>query len=195
MKIWHIDSSGRLENSHSRKLTRYMVDKLQNKSEKGVIYRDVGKGEGLEYVNDNIISALFIPEDERSNLQKNGLKLSDGVISEAVGSDLWVIGVPIYNFSMPATLKTWADMLARINVTFRYTEKGPEGLLKNKKVFAIITSGGTDIDSEIDFLTPWLRQYMKFIGIDDLTIIKADKYSTDKESALLAEIDNAVASI
>lgn len=195
MKIWHIDSSGRLENSHSRKLTRYMVDKLQNKSEKGVIYRDVGKGEGLEYVNDNIISALFIPEDERSNLQKNGLKLSDGVISEAVGSDLWVIGVPIYNFSMPATLKTWADMLARINVTFRYTEKGPEGLLKNKKVFAFITSGGTDIDSEIDFLTPWLRQYMKFIGIDDLTIIKADKYSTDKESALLAEIDNAVASI
>jgi len=195
MKIWHIDSSGRLENSHSRKLTRYMVDKLQNKSEKGVIYRDAGNGEGLEFVNDNIISALFIPEDERSNLQKNGLKLSDGVISEAVGSDLWVIGVPIYNFSMPATLKTWADMLARINVTFRYTEKGPEGLLKNKKVFAIITSGGTDIDSEIDFLTPWLRQYMKFIGIDDLTIIKADKYSTDKESALLAEIDNAVASI
>ena len=110
-------------------------------------------------------------------------------------SDLWVIGVPIYNFSMPATLKTWADMLARLKVTFQYTEKGPEGLLKNKKVFAIITSGGTQIDSDIDFLTPWLRHFMKFIGIDDLTILKADKYSTEKESTLFAEIDKAVASL
>lgn len=96
---------------------------------------------------------------------------------------------------MPATLKTWADMLARVNVTFEYTEKGPQGLLRKKKVFVIITSGGTEIDSEIDFLTPWLRQYMNFIGVGDLTIIKADKYSIDKESILLTEIDKAVESV
>ena len=141
------------------------------------------------------MSALFISNDERSDLQKKELKPSDKVIKEAMDSDLWVIGVLIYNFSMPATLKTWADMLARLNVTFQYREKGPEGLLKNKKVFAIITSGGTQIDSDIDFLTPWLRHFMKFIGIDDLTILKADKYSTEKESTLFAEIDKAVASL
>ena len=141
------------------------------------------------------MSALFISDDEKSDIQKKELKPSDKVIKEAMDSDLWVIGVPIYNFSMPATLKTWADMLARLKVTFQYTEKGPEGLLKNKKVFAIITSGGTQIDSDIDFLTPWLRHFMKFIGIDDLTILKADKYSTEKESSLFAEIDKAVASL
>ena len=195
MKIWHIDSSARLESSHSRKLTDYMVNKLKMKTKKEVTYRDVGSGEGLAYVNDNIVSALFIPEVERSTLQKKELEPSDELIKEAMTSDLWVIGVPIYNFSMPATLKTWADMLARVNVTFEYTEKGPQGLLRKKKVFVIITSGGTEIDSEIDFLTPWLRQYMNFIGVGDLTIIKADKYSIDKESILLTEIDKAVESV
>jgi FMN-dependent NADH-azoreductase len=156
-----------------------MVDKLQQKTKKNVIYRDVGSGTGLKFVNDNIVSALFIPENERSNLQIEELKPSDEIIKEAIDSDLWIIGVPIYNFSMSATFKTWADMLARLKVTFQYTENGPEGLLKNKKVFVIVTSGGTEIGSDIDFLTPWLRHFMKFMGIDDFTIIKANKESID----------------
>jgi len=179
VKILHIDSSGRLSNSLSRKLTSYMITKLKQKTQKKVIYRDIGSGHGLAYVNNNIAEALFIPDNERSNLQKEELKPSDEVIKEALDSDIWVIGIPVYNFSMPATFKTWADMLARLKVTFQYNENGPEGLLKNKKVFIIVTSGGTEVGSEIDFLTPWLRHYMKFIGIEDLTIIQPNEHSVD----------------
>jgi FMN-dependent NADH-azoreductase len=177
MKILHIDSSARLESSLSRKLTSYMVNELKKKTQKEVIYRDVGRAVGLSFVNDTIVGALFIPDNERSLFQKEELKASDEIIHEAMDSDVWVIGIPIYNFSMPATLKTWADMLARLKVTFHYTEKGPEGLLKGRKVFAIVTSGGTEIDSEIDFLTPWFRHFMKFIGIEDLIIVRPDKKS------------------
>lgn len=93
---------------------------------------------------------------------------------------------------MPNNFKAWADMLARSKKTFTYTENGPQGLLENKKVYVIIASGGTVIDSEIDFCTPWIRQFMKFIGISDLTIIKADRYSEEKEIEVLEIIDQEV---
>lgn len=195
MKIWHIDSSSRTSNSNGRSLSKLLVDKIKAKAKKEVIYRDVGRGEGLSYIDENIASALFISDDQRSDIQKQGLRPSDVIIDEAIDSDVWVLSIPIYNFSMPATFKMWADMLARLNVTFKYTENGPEGLLLNKKVFAIITSGGTQIDSDIDFLTPWLKHYLGFIGINDVSIINAEKYSADKEELVVKQIDKAVSAL
>ena len=92
-----------------------------------------------------------------------------------------VIGSPIYNFGVPAKLKTWADQVARAGVTFKYTLNGPIGLLENKKAYVAIASGGTRVDSEIDFATPWLRQFLKFIGIDDVKVIFADQLNKDQE--------------
>lgn len=85
-----------------------------------------------------------------------------------------MLSLPVYNFTMPSTLKAWADLVARAGTTFRYTESGPEGLLTGKKAYVVIASGGTPIGSEIDFLTPWLRHFLGFLGITDVEIIAAD---------------------
>lgn len=188
MNIWHIDSSGRHEGSHSRELTKLLAGKLAEKNDAEIIYRDVGKG--LPFVDDKIISGLFVPGESRTEEQKDALKPSDEVIKEALESDIWVLGIPIYNFSMPAAFKAWADMLARARVTFKYSENGPVGLLENKKVYAVITSGGTEVGSEIDFLTPWLKHFLKFVGITDLEIIRADKINDKKKSSVIENFRN-----
>ena len=192
MGIYHIDASSKKENSITRRFSKLMVEKLLNKKEQKVTYRDVGQAKGLKFVDSTVVGGLFKPEDGRTEEQKTALKPSDQIIHEATDNDTWVIGLPIYNFSMPATFKTWADMLARARKTFKYTENGPVGLLENKKVYVIIASGGTTIDSEIDFCTPWLRQFMKFVGVNDLTIIKADRYSQEKESDVINQIEKEV---
>jgi FMN-dependent NADH-azoreductase len=110
--------------------------------------------------------------------------LSDKIVSELKYNDVLVIGVPIYNFSMPASLKAWADLAARLGETFRYTETGPVGLLENKKAYVVIASGGTIVDSEIDILTPWLRHFLGFIGIKDVTIIGADVLNQNFDAGL-----------
>ena len=151
--------------------------------------RDVGKADGLAFLDDTSISGLFIDQSQRSASQIKALDDSDLIVKEAFDNEIWVIGLPIYNFSAPATFKTWADMLARSNVTFKYVNGKPVGLLKNKCVFVVIISGGTEMDSEIDFCTPWLRQFMSFIGIDNLNIINATRYSNEKETKVLKDIN------
>jgi FMN-dependent NADH-azoreductase len=188
MGIYHIDASSKINESVTRKFSKLIVEKLLENKNQNVSYRDLGKAEGLRFVDETIVSALFISNEVRSDEQKKALIPSDLVIQEAVDNDTWVIGLPIYNFSVPATFKAWADMLARSGKTFSYTKNGPEGLLKNKKVFVVIASGGTTIDSEVDFCTPWLRHFLTFVGVSDLSIINADKYSTEKEELVMSTI-------
>lgn len=194
MGIYHVDASSRLQNSVTRKFSKYIVNQILESHQQTVTYRDIGQAEGLKFVDDTIVSGLFIPEEKRSEIQKKSLQPSDDIISEAFDNDIWVIGLPIYNFSAPATFKAWADMLARAQKTFKYTEQGPIGLLENKKVFTVIASGGTKIDSEIDFCTPWLRQFMKFLGIPKIEIIKADLYSEDLKPHIERTIDERLKS-
>ena len=99
---------------------------------------------------------------------------SQATIGELQAADTLVLSLPVYNFAMPSTLKAWADLVARAGTTFRYTENGPEGLLTGKKAFVAIASGGTPIGSGIDFLSPWLRHFLGFIGITDVEIVAAD---------------------
>ena len=98
--------------------------------------------------------------------------------------DLIVIGLPIYNFSMPSAFKAWCDLAARVGVTFQYTDQGPVGLLEGKKAIVVISSGGTAVGSSIDFLSPWLRHYLGFIGIHDVDIVQADALNQNAEAAL-----------
>jgi FMN-dependent NADH-azoreductase len=85
-----------------------------------------------------------------------------------------VIASPVYNFAAPATLKAWADLVARVGTTFRYTATGPEGLLTGKKAYLAIASGGTPMGSDIDFMSRWLTFFLGFIGITDVTMVAAD---------------------
>ncbi len=85
-----------------------------------------------------------------------------------------MLGIPVYNFGVPATFKAWADLVARAGTTFKYGANGPEGLLSGKKAYLVAVSGGTPVGSDYDFMTPWLKFFLGFLGITDIEIIAAD---------------------
>ena len=118
--------------------------------------------------------------------------MSGALIEEIKAADVIVIGVPIYNFGVPASLKAWVDQIARAGVTFRYTENGPQGLLDGKRAIIALASGGTAIGSDIDFASDYLRHIMGFIGITEVEIVAADQMMMNGEGALskaAAQID------
>lgn len=171
--ILKIDSSGRKEGSLTRNLTEKIVQKIESNNSK-TIRRDLTAG--IPFVDENWIEANFTSFEQRTNTQKDALKYSDKLVNELMQADEIIIGAPIYNFSVPAVLKAWIDMIARAGVTFKYTENGPQGLLKNKKVYIATASGGVPIGSELDFATKYLKHVMSFIGIHNTTIIDANNY-------------------
>lgn len=115
---------------------------------------------------------LSYPET-RSDSDQAVLSLSDTVVEEVQKADTIIIGAPMYNFSGPASLKAWMDLVARPRVTFSYTFSGPIGLLNNKKAIVVIASGGVAIGSAYDFLSPHIRHFLGFLGIADVTILAA----------------------
>lgn len=168
-KILHIDSSGRKESSVSRKLAHTLIEKLGAEE----THRDISQG--MEFVDDLKIAGYFTPEAERSEEQKQALALSDSLVKELQDHDTYVISVPMYNFTMPASFKAWADLVARAGVTFKYNDQGqPEGLLTGKKAYFVLATGGVPIGSDMDFLKPWLTFFFGFLGVTDIEFITAD---------------------
>ena len=182
MKIYQIDSSARKEGSISRSLAKKLINKIK-KSDDEVIYRDLD--DEMLFVSGLTESGMKIPEDKQTDGHKKMFQLSDKLVEELKDSDVIIISAPIYNFGPPATLKAWSDLAARVNTTFKYTPDGKRiGLLKDKKAYLVITSGGTKIGSEEDFLTPWLKLMLNFFGIMDVKIISADQMAIDYEKSI-----------
>ena len=182
--ILRIEASARQTGSVSRKLTARIIDHLGQQHALRVADRDVSQG--LPFVNDEWVSANFTPEESRTAAQKEILRLSDRLIGEIMQADTLVMGVPIYNFSIPVSLKAWIDLIARAGVTFRYSSEGPVGLLQNKQAILAIASGGTSVGSEIDYATPYLRHALGFIGIHDVRLIAADALSQNADDKIQA---------
>ncbi|MBO1256469.1 NAD(P)H-dependent oxidoreductase [Alteromonas sp. 5E99-2] len=193
MKVWHIDSSGRTDQSHSRRITKQFVDTLSAKTKVHSTSLDVSLG--LPYLTDEMISSYFTPADQRTKAQNLAIVASNNIVTTAKASDIWVMGVPVYNFFAPASFKAFIDLLFRAKETFSYSESGPVGLLENKRVYVVIVSGGTEIGSKEDFLTPWLTHCLNFIGIKHIEFIKADKYTFEKDSVITQQIDNLTSSL
>ena len=182
MKIYQIDSSARKEGSISRSLAKKLINKIK-KPDDEVIYRDLD--DEMLFVSGLTESGMKIPEDKQTEGHKKMFQLSDKLVEELKDSDVIIISAPIYNFGPPATLKAWSDLAARVNTTFKYTPDGKRiGLLKDKKAYLVITSGGTKIGSEEDFLTPWLKLMLNFFGIMDVKIISADQMAIDYEKSI-----------
>ena len=182
MKIYQIDSSARKKGSTSRALAKKLLDKIK-KPEDEVIYRDLD--DEMLFVSGLTESGMKIPENEQTNQHKKMFELSDKLVSELKESDKIIISVPIYNFGPPATLKAWSDLAARVGQTFKYTEDGTRiGLLDDKQVYLVITSGGTKINSKEDYLTPWLIHMLNFFGIKNIEIIAADQMALDYEKSI-----------
>ena len=174
MKILQVSASGRRADSVSRMLSNELIEALEaREGSVEVARRDLS--EGIAHVDEPWIAANFTPEEERTRDQREALSASDALVEELQAADVIVIGSPIYNFGVPAALKAWIDMIARARKTFRYTSDGPEGLLKDKKVYLVIASGGVPVDSDVDFATPYLRYILKFVGLTDVDVIAADQ--------------------
>ena len=128
---------------------------------------------------------MKIDKKDQTEHHKKMFELSDTLVKELKESDIIIISAPIYNYCPPATLKAWSDLAARVGETFRFKPNGRrEGLLKNKKAYLVITSGGTKLNSKEDFLTPWLKFILNFFGIDNVQTISADQMALDYEKSI-----------
>jgi len=193
-QILKISSSGRIEGSASRALSRDLISALKDRyGDIDVVDRDLATG--VPVVDEAWIEANFTPEASRTEQQRKTLAYSDTLVAELQNADVLVIGVSMYNFSITATLKAWIDMIARAHLTFRYTENGPQGLLSGKKAYLVVATGGVPVGSPMDFATPYLRHALAFVGITDVEIVAADRLNSEAEESLnkaRAQIANLV---
>ena len=182
MKIYQIDSSARKEGSTSRRLAKKVLEKIKKPGDE-VIYRDLN--DEMVFVTGLTESGMNIDQKDQNENHKKMFKLSDQLVKELKESDIIIISAPIYNYGPPATLKAWSDLAARVGETFRFKPNGRrEGLLKNKKAYLVITSGGTKLNSSEDFLTPWLKFILNFFGIEKIDIICADQMALDYDKSI-----------
>ncbi len=169
-----INSSGRYQGSVTRAASEQILEKIQSThGDSKVIHRDLAVG--LPFIDEQWIGANFTAPEQRASSQKQSLQLSDQLVNELQTADHLIIASPIYNFSIPAVLKAWIDLIARAKVTFEYTENGPRGLLKDKKAYLVMASGGVPIGSELDLASKYLIQVLGFVGITDIELIDANQ--------------------
>ena len=183
MNILRIDGSMRRTGSISRQLTDEVIDHLLSE-DPGADIRVRDLANPLPHVTEDWINANFTDPDERTEAQKQTLIQSDELVEELEAADTIVIGLPIYNFGVPAAVKAWIDLIARAKRTFRYTDARPEGLLTGKMAYIVVASGGTSLGAEIDFATDYLKFALGFVGIKDVKLIDASAHMSGLDQAL-----------
>ncbi len=182
--ILRIDASLR----HTDSITRGLLDRITTRfPDATVTTRDLSTG--LPLINEAWIGANFTPAEARDEAQNEVLAYSDSLIDEIKSADTLVLGLPVYNFTVPTAFKAWVDLIARVGQTFQYTETGPVGLLSDKRAIIAIGSGGTKVGSDIDFSTGYIRHILGFIGITDVSFVTADAVMMDADAALAAAHD------
>jgi FMN-dependent NADH-azoreductase len=173
----------RRQKSVSRMLADEIVAALgARKSSVNVINRDLAAGIGI--VNAAWIEAERTSEENRTSDQRALLTQSDALVAELQAADDIVIATPIYNFSVPAALKAWIDLICRDKITFVYENDSSRGLLSNKRATVIVTSGGTLAGNDIDFTTSYIRHILSFIGVDDVTMIDVTGLSKNRRKVI-----------
>ncbi len=192
--ILRIEASIKGENSVSRKLTDRLIARLLDTyADASLVSRDLSTG--VNAIDGAWIGAVFTPADARNPAQHEIVAYADTLLAEVKAADIIVIGVPVYNFGVPAQLKSWIDQLARRGETFLYTEKGPQGLLTGKKAIIAMSSDGTKQGSEVDFASGYVKHMLNFFGITDVEIVAADAiaYAPDTTLPKALEAVNALA--
>jgi FMN-dependent NADH-azoreductase len=179
-KVLVVNSSVSGENGQSSQLIEQFVQALPA----GFSRVDVDlAAEAYPHLAMTELAAWMTPETDRSAEQKALAALSDDAIAAVQAADVILVGVPMYNFGVPSQLKAWFDRLARVGITFKYTEQGPIGLLANKPVIFFATRGGIYKDLPADSQTPFLKSFFSFIGLTDLHFIYAEGLNMGAESA------------
>jgi len=181
-QILRIDASMRKNGSYSRPLSERLITQLKRQTPSEVKVRDLA--DGIPFINEAWIEANFTDVTTRTAEQRSILSCSDALVSEIKSADTLVIGLPIYNFNVPAAFKAWIDQVVRAKLTFRYGDDGPEGLLENKKAYVILSSGGTQLGSDLDFVSAYIHHVLGFVGIKDVTIIDSSGIGQDEEKVI-----------
>ncbi|MFD2367193.1 FMN-dependent NADH-azoreductase [Pseudoduganella sp. GCM10020061] len=199
MNILQINSSARATGSESTRMADAIVAKLAAAHPEATVVRRDLATDPHPVLDQDALSALFTPADARTPEQAARVALDDALIAQVQAADVIVLGAPMYNFGMTVQLKGWFDAIARAGVTFRYTASGPEGLLKNKKVYVALSRGGMHRGAVTDTQVPHLKTLLGFLGMTDVTFIYSEGHGMGEEAvakareAANAEIALAVA--
>ena len=183
MNILQINASARREGANSTRVAERIVARLQAANPGAALtVRDLAVTPH-PVLDEAALGALFTPADKRTAEQAARVALDDALIAEIQAHDTVVLGVPMYNFGVPVQLKNWIDAIARVGVTFRYTENGPEGLLKGKQVYLALARGGRYRDTPADSQVPYLKTVLGFLGLTELHFIYAEGLAMGPESS------------
>ena len=182
-RILRLDASANPADSTSRLLGDDLMQRLGARGSK-IDIRERDLNRNAEFIDADWIAANLSDAEDRSDIARQRLAYSDELIAELQWADHILLTTPMYNFGVPATVKAWIDQVCRAGITFRYTENGPVGLLADKRADIVITTGGAALASQVDFVSGYLRQVFGFIGIDDVTIIGADRMNSDSDASI-----------
>ena len=185
-----IDSAATGDASVSRRLTAELEAILRGRGPVRIVHRDVGT-HPIPHLTAETTPAIR-GADARTDAARGAIALSDELIAELKAADLVVIGAPMYNFGIASTLKAWFDHVLRAGITFRYSEAGPEGLLKGRKTIVVESRGGlysSGPSAPMDSQEPHLGTLLGFIGLDDVTFVRAEKlgFGPEQAAASIAE--------
>jgi FMN-dependent NADH-azoreductase len=198
--LLQINASINSDSGQSSQLANQFVAAFhQRRPEAKIVVRDVAAAEPVPHLNAERFGAFITKPEERSAVQRAVVAYSDILINELKHADVIVLGLPMYNFGVPSQLKAYFDHIARVGVTFKYTEKGPVGQLTGKKAYVFAARGGLYAGTPMDTQTSYVRDFLRFIGITDVEFVYAEGLAISpehKEAGLakaVAEIERLAA--
>ena len=198
--LLQINTSINNGNGQSSQLARQFVAAYRNSHpDTQVRVRDVAAAEPVPHLNAERFGAFISKPEDRSAAQRAVVEYSDALIDELKQADVIVLGVPMYNFGVPSQLKAYFDHIARAGVTFKYTDKGPVGLLAGKKAYVFAARGGVYAGTPLDTQTTYVRDFLRFVGISDVSFTYAEGLAISAQSKqdglarAAAEIDRIAA--
>lgn len=198
MKILHIDSSTTGEDSVSRELTAAIVAHLKGQAPDAVVERIDLAADPVPHLDEVTTGALRLPPDAQSDAMKAAAPGALAHLQQFMAADVAVIGAPMYNFSIPSQLKAWLDRLGVPGVSFTYSEAGPEGLAGDTRVIIASSQGGMyEAGDPTEHQESLLRVFFGFLGVTDLTIVRADKigFGPDERAASMAAAKAQIAAL
>jgi len=181
-KILHIDASAQGERSESMRLSNDFIQhwKTQHPNDE-IIQRDIVDNP-LPHINGRILGSMMTPVEQRTSEQNVAAGQYEELVREFLDADVLVLGVPMYNFTIPSTLKAWIDHITVPGKTFEYTAEGPVGLISGKEVYILSTRGGFYKDSPMDHQVSYLQTLFNFLGLEDIHVIQAEGLNISPET-------------
>jgi FMN-dependent NADH-azoreductase len=181
--LLQINASLHTGNGHSSKLADQFVAAFrQSHPGTKILKRDVAADDSVPHLNSERFGALIAKPEERSITQHAVVAYSDNLIDELKQADVIVLGLPMYNFGVPSQLKAYFDHIARVGITFKYTDKGSVGLLTGKKAYVFAARGGLYVGTPLDTQTSYVRDFLRFLGIADVEFVYAEGLNISPQS-------------